>query len=268
MNTEAMMSSPTEATEPYRDTYGAIAFEGLRNTRDLGGLPAGERHILPRLLLRSGMLAPATDADLTRLGEVYDVRLVIDLRTDVEADRWPDPIEALPNASLVRLPVFQMPDTHDEKVLSKLAELSRDLSAGTEDISSFFLGLYPHIVLGADGIAAYRGLFQALLSLDEGAALWHCSAGKDRCGMASVLVETALGVPWHLVEKDYLATNTLLEARSDAKSPFDVGGVDMRYLRAALDAIEEAYGSLEGYLTEALGLDGEARAELRARFTA
>ena len=69
-------------------------------------------------------------------------------------------------------------------------------------------------------------------------------------------------------EKDYLATNTLLEARSDAKSPFDVGGVDMRYLRAALDAIEEAYGSLEGYLTEALGLDGEARAELRARFTA
>ena len=237
MNTEAMMSSPTEATEPYRDTYGAIAFEGLRNTRDLGGLPAGEHHILPRLLLRSGMLAPATDADLTRLGEVYDVRLVIDLRTDVEADRWPDPIEALPHASLVRLPVFQMPDAHNKEALDKLAELSRNLLAGTGDISSFFLGLYPHIVLGADGIAAYRGLFQALLSLDEGAALWHCSAGKDRCGMASVL-------------------------------PFDVGGVDMRYLRAALDAIEKAYGSLEGYLTEALGVDGEARAELHARFTA
>lgn len=161
-----------------------------------------------------------------------------------------------------------MPDTHDEKALSKLAELSRDLSAGTGDISSFFLGLYPHIVLGADGIAAYRGLFQALLSLDEGATLWHCSAGKDRCGMASVLVEAALGVPWHLVERDYLATNALLEARSDAKSPFDVGGVDMRYLRAALDAIEKVYGSLEGYLTEALGVDDEARAELRARFTA
>ena len=268
MNTDPTTGSPVETTEPYRTSYGAIDFEGLRNTRDLGGLPAGERHILPRLLLRSGMLAPATDADLARLGEVYDVRLVIDLRTDVEADRWPDPIEALPNAGLVRLPVFQMPDAHDNEALDKLAELSHDLLAGTGDISSFFLGLYPHIVLGEDGIAAYRGFFQALLSLDEGAALWHCSAGKDRCGMASVLVETALGVPWHLIEKDYLATNALLEARNDAKSPFDVGGVNVGYLRAALGAIEGAYGSLEGYLTEALGVDSEARAELRARYTA
>lgn len=94
----------------------------------------------------------------------------------------------------MRLPVFQMPDAHDSETLYKLAEPSHDLLTGTGDISSFFLGLYPHIVLGEDGIAAYRGLFQALLSLDEGAALWHCSAGKDRCGMASVLVETALGV--------------------------------------------------------------------------
>ena len=98
--------------------------------------------------------------------------------------------------------------------------------------------------------------------------LWHCSAGKDRCGMASALVETALGVPWDLVEKDYLATNELIEAKGAAQNMFDVGGVDARYLHAALDAVNEAYGSLDTYLTEALGVDDGAREELRRKFIA
>ena len=122
--------------------------------------------------------------------------------------------------------------------------------------------------LDEEGITAYRGLFRELLALEEGAALWHCSAGKDRCGLASVLVETALGVPWALVEKDYLATNELIEAKGSAQNMFDVGGVDVRYLRAALDAINEAYGSLDGYLANALGVDAGAREELRRKFVA
>ena len=35
----------------------------MHNTRDLGGLPASGAHILPRRLLRSGMLGPATTED-------------------------------------------------------------------------------------------------------------------------------------------------------------------------------------------------------------
>ena len=47
---------------------------------------------------------------------------------------------------------------------------------------------------------------------------------------------------------------------------FDVGGVDARYLRAALDAIDEAYGSIDAYLANALGVDDAARTELPRRF--
>ena len=253
-----------DIVEPYGSNYGKIALEGLHNTRDLGGLPAGGAHILPHRLLRSGMLGPATTEDTRVLRDVYDVRLVIDLRTDEEAERWPDPMELLPEARLVRLPVFRAPGGGDAQ--EAIRTLGEKLKSGELDIADLFADLYPRFVLGEDGIAAYHGLFRELLCLEEGAALWHCSAGKDRCGMASVLVETALGVPWDLIEKDYLATNELVEAKGAAQNMFDVGGVDARYLRAALDAIDKAYGSLDAYLADTLGVDEAARSELRRKF--
>ena len=255
-----------DTIEPNLTNHGKIALEGLHNTRDLGGLPAGTGHVPPRRLLRSGMLAPATPEDLAVLRDTYDVRLVIDLRTDEEAARWPDPMELLPEARLVRLPVFRAPIGGDTK--EAIRELGEKLASGELAIADLFADLYPRFVLGEEGIAAYRGLFRELLSLEEGAALWHCSAGKDRCGLASVLVETALGVPWDLVEKDYLATNELIEAKGSAQNMFDVGGVDARYLRAALDAIDEAHGSLGAYLANALGVDDATREELRRKFVA
>lgn len=254
----------TDITEPYRTTYGKIELDGLHNTRDLGGLPAGAGHVLPRRLLRSGSLASATPGDLNVLRNAYDVRLVIDLRTDEEAARWPDPMDSMPGARLVRLPVFRAPGGAGAR--EAMTALGERLASSELDVAGLFADLYPRFVLGEDGIAAYRGLFRELLGLEEGAALWHCSAGKDRCGMASVLVETALGVPWDLVEKDYLATNELIEAKGAAQNMFDVGGVDAHYLRAALDAIDEAYGSLDAYLADALGFDDDTREELRRKF--
>ena len=254
----------TDVLEPYRMTYGKVALDGLHNTRDLGGLPAKAGHVLPRRLLRSGSLASATPGDLDVLRDAYDVRLVIDLRTDEEAARWPDPMDSMPDARLVRLPVFRVPGGADAR--EAMTALGEKLASGELDVAGLFADLYPRFVLGEDGVAAYRGLFRELLELEEGAALWHCSAGKDRCGMASVLVETALGVPRDLVERDYLATNELIEAKGSARNMFDVGGVDAHYLHAALDAIDGAYGSLDGYLANALGVDDAARAELRHRF--
>ena len=107
-NARRRQGAPHDDTiEPNLTNHGKIALEGLHNTRDLGGLPAGSGHVRPRLLLRSGMLAPATAEDLATLRNAYDVRLVIDLRTDEEAAHWPDPMGLLPEARLVRLPVFR-----------------------------------------------------------------------------------------------------------------------------------------------------------------
>lgn len=247
---------------------GGIACEGLRNVRDLGGMPAADgRRIAPRRLIRSDTLARATDADLALLRDAYDLRLDIDLRSDLECSELPDPVDALPRTRYVHLPVFQDLAAGVTRTAVDMEALRAKLSRGEIEPAELMIGLYPHIVLDDMGIAAYAAFFQELLAADEGAVLWHCTAGKDRCGMASVFVEVALGVPWSLIEEDYVATNRFYGIDVTACAPeLVLEGVDPRFLAAAAGAINDAYGSVEGYLAEALGVDTAMRDELRARY--
>lgn len=250
---------------------GGIDFENLPNTRDLGGMIAADgKRIKPRCLLRSGALAQATDADLARLRDEFDLRLDIDLRTNDECAERPDPVHALPAMRYVHLPVFE--DFEGAGVSRSAADMEAlrgALQRGEIEPSELMIGLYPHIVLDAMGIGAYTRFFEELLALEGGAALWHCSAGKDRCGMASVFIEVALGVPWEVVEADYLATNRFYGVELTAAGPSDVlEGVDPRFLAAAVSAIDAEYGGVEAYLERALGVDADARATLRARYLA
>ncbi len=247
---------------------GKIDFEGLRNTRDLGGLPAADgRRIAPRRLLRSGQLFAATEADRARLRDEYHLALDLDLRTDIECSEHPDPVDAFPGVRFVHLPVFQEPAAGVSREDEGMEELFARVMAGEVEPAQLMIGMYPHIVLDEMGVAAYTAFFQEMLAAEEGAVLWHCSAGKDRCGMASVFTEVALGVPWDLVEADYLATNRILGIDPATCPPMEVlEGVDARFLAAGVAAIKEAYGSVEGYLKDALGLDDDARDTLRARY--
>ena len=71
--------------------FGHIPFEGLHNTRDLGGLPAADgRRIRPALLLRSGDLHHAAESDLARLLADYHLEAVVDFRTNLERQKDPD----------------------------------------------------------------------------------------------------------------------------------------------------------------------------------
>ena len=73
--------------------FGHIPFEGLRNTRDLGGMPTADgRTIAPAKLLRSGALHKASEQDLARLVGDYDLAGVIDFRTQLERDKEPPSI--------------------------------------------------------------------------------------------------------------------------------------------------------------------------------
>ncbi len=116
------------------------------------------------------------------------------------------------------------------------------------------------MLLDAPGIAGYRQFFEALLACEDGAALWHCQIGRDRCGMASLLVETALGVPWEQVVADYLATNVYAPARFTREGPASV-----RSLRAVTAAVEREYGGYGAYIEKALGIEPSALHGLRSR---
>ena len=142
--------------------------------------------------------------------------------------------------------------------------------------------MYPQILLDDAGRQAYTSFLEVLLEGDGGAYLWHCSEGKDRAGLGTVIVERALGVPEAYVRADYLATN--LFARNRAEGIVDaiskklglMKGLDADidslfyayndYYDCAMTAVNANYGSFDAYLTEALDFGPEKREALRAKY--
>jgi protein-tyrosine phosphatase len=111
--------------------------------------------------------------------------------------------------------------------------------------------------------SAYRGLVAAVADPGGRPLVFHCTAGKDRTGWASASILTALGVPEQAVLDDYLRSNTyvlpkyapLLAALPAAKAAQARPLLEVRpeYLRAGTDEAALRYGSMDGYLRQALG---------------
>jgi protein tyrosine/serine phosphatase len=130
-------------------------------------------------------------------------------------------------------------------------------------------------------IDLFSRYFRTLAEAD-GAIVVHCAAGKDRTGLICALTHHVLGVHADDIMADYLLTND--ESRMARKMAFlgpwlrdtvgqtvDEAGlrvavsVSPAYLETAFAVIREAHGSLDGYLSQVLGVDEALRGRLQAR---
>jgi hypothetical protein len=97
--------------------------------------------------------------------------------------------------------------------------------------------------------------------------VFHCTTGKDRTGWAAAALLTLLGVPKETVMADYMRTNDytlpqfkhaiddFVAAGGDRAIAVAVFGVKPEYLDASFDEMQKQYGTIEGYFSEALGID-------------
>ncbi len=268
------------------DRIEKIQMEGLANTRDLGGfLTEDGRQIRPHRLLRSGELYPATEADKKKLVEEYNLKTIVDFRDDMECSQHPDPV--LPGVKAVRIPIFRQEAlgiTREEKADASEPG-KKDLMAGllelagndTFDGSQYMAGLYANMVDNDYSLSQYGRFFQVLLEQEDGAVLWHCSAGKDRVGVGTALLLYVLGIPEETILKDYLMVNefTFDETETVMQKASARGGegivakihpffcVEERFLRTVLERIHTKYGSLESCLEKELGLTAQMRRQLQ-----
>ena len=173
---------------------------GIRNFRSLSSVgPINGKHIIPNRFFRCASLYHAPKESLDSLYKDYNVRLIIDLRTPREANRAKDPdIEGVRH---LLLPVME--------------ELDNGIIKG-DDNASWFERVRNYRELGDTytflGKSAYclRQLgiiLKECLNLQEGAVLFHCSAGKDRTGIVAYLLLFLFGCPIKQIYRDYLASN-------------------------------------------------------------
>ncbi|MDT0344315.1 tyrosine-protein phosphatase [Streptomyces litchfieldiae] len=253
------------------------ALTGVRNFRDVGGLPTTDgawvRH---GVLYRSGHLAYATPADRAFLSGL-GLRTVFDFRNSADQALEGQDVP-LPGVRNVNLPLNEPTDGAEFWALVRdgsFAALRAELTDGQG--VAMMIDSYREMILTR---TAEHGQVLRTLAAGDVPALLHCSAGKDRAGLTVALTLLAVGVARDTILTDYLESNAphrrYLVRRGEAAEgagaalPEEVAELlaplfDARaeYLLAAFELMDSRWGGTETYLTEGLGLTPEDRERLR-----
>lgn len=250
-----------------------LCLTGAPNTRDLGGLKTTDGRVISRgRLLRSGALGQLTEQDIAMLQSI-PLRTVVDFRSEREISEKPD--ISIPGAQQIHCPI-----------LPQLTGVTREL--GDDGIPAYFrmalqigmeantwmAGLYLPLVESEYSQTHYRDFFGILLDHTEGALLYHCTIGKDRVGVGTMLLLSALGVDRDSIMEDYLLTTPYTEENRravcrEAKAYIDDPAAQFAleafesaresYLNAAFQSIDRNYGSVDAYLSDVLGIKSKER---------
>ena len=255
-----------------------IVLTGTENTRTLSNLINKDgMHIKSNLLIRSDALHSITEEDLLILKNEYNLKQVFDLRNVLEAEIKPDKITDIKYFSL---PVLAKETIGVTKKGNDQQDFIDFLNAVKEKeeprgANKFMQNVYTQVVVADTARYAYKTFLYELLKSD-GASLWHCSAGKDRAGFATILVLYLLDFDLDVIINDYLGTNHYYTPKVDrmiekfgveyTDTLWSVFGVEKEYLDVLFNVIKEKYGSFENYFKEALDIDDNFKQEFKLKY--
>jgi protein-tyrosine phosphatase len=243
-----------------RHPHRALRLQGASNFRDLGGYPGLDgRPLRWRKLFRSAHLGGLTPADHALL-EPLGLLRSFDFRGQAERNEAPYELPGLTQHSLAIEPTLV-------QRMRSLAAAGHAVTAPV--VAGLMQDLYRSLV--NDHARRFAELFEHLLQADT-PSVFHCTAGKDRTGVAAALVLLALGVPRDLVLQDFLLTNELFERQPLLHTEFSaeamavLWSVQENFLHAALDAVDADQGGVDRYLSQRLRLSPAALATLAERY--
>jgi len=238
------------------------------NFRDLGGYVTKDgRTVRWGKAFRSGAMPLLTEADQALIGGL-GLDAVVDLRSQEERELTSDTIDDKTGAMFI---------SNDYSLKRLFSQMS---SSGGENM---YAGM--EVLL----VPQLRSLYRRIMA-QEGAVLYHCSAGQDRTGIATALLYDFLGVDRETIVRDYhLSTEWRRpEWEMPAIDPKDHPDNPMVQMMASMPAeqrskanplyapsgqshlaqffihLDATYGSSEGYMRQKLGFTDEQLAKLRA----
>lgn len=248
-----------------------IPLEGAANFRDIGGYATADgRHTRWGRVYRSGALNGLTTADQAYLREL-GIRLVCDLRNPDEVRDDPDALPTNAQIDYAHLPVQTELDT------SRMRQL-RVLLFNQQEMPELLRYTYKKVMI--DGNAELFGaIFRRLAQANNLPTIIHCTAGKDRAGLAAALLLSALGVADEIVIADYTLSNyaftSFRKYAAKVVKPFAFFGItgddlyplliaDAQNLKDTLAYLRQNHGSVRDYLNNMAGIDESIMVQLEA----
>jgi len=233
-----------------------ISIESVSNFRDVS---VGSK-MKKNLLFRCAKLSTLNDRDICVL-ENLNPHAIIDFRDPKEIKKAPDNLSAKLLEKYINLPI-------SASTLSRMAaqkEIDGDSVESYEKVMEDSYRMYIN-----NYKVVWTKFFEILLKSKKLPIIFHCSAGKDRTGIASFMIQSIFKNPMDLIFENYLISNDLLTIKaataeqSTSSSNQDslvtknmlstLGKVQQSYLNAAIDEIDKKYSSLENYFISQLGL--------------
>ena len=270
-----VLSSAAAKAAPAHPVPGTqLDFAGGTNFRELGGYEADEgKHVKWGQIWRGIPTCKLTgEADRAKL-DALGLRLILDLRSVEEAKKEPDYVPD--GARLVQICGLCAEDGHE--IAFAPGDIDRLMASAPEgyDVPRV---LYRRMLTGNK---AFKELFRAL-EAGETPILFHCSAGKDRTGVAAMLILLALGASDETICADYAQTNVcrrveieaVMQEHADeiAADPscrnhyYRMAGVEPELAPFVLDTIRSQFGSAENYLEAEYGLTPARLMRLRRMY--
>ncbi len=251
-----------------------IKLKHVKNYRDLGGIKTADgRETRPRMLIRGTTLFDLSPLAISMLKEQYNLKTIIDLRTQKEKLEKPD-VE-IDGVEILHMPIIDEAVagiSHEKKVRSMASLL---MMPPMEE-------LYVNMVKDQSLDNVVRVLkFILTMHVPKYALVFHCTAGKDRTGIIAALLLAFLGVDRETIIKDYLLTNknvriksnlvyvALLLTKGNHKLASKIKHYCMAepgFINASLSQLEKDYGSLQSFFTQKLGFTEKETQDIKNKF--
>jgi protein-tyrosine phosphatase len=248
-------------------TFEVIKCNNAYNMRTIGGMKTPDGLTVRKyILFRSDNLAYLSNDDLDRLN-LFSIKKIVDFRSQDEKTKEPDVLPE--NASYMELPIEADKKIKEELVSILNGTLKRDMSEFLVEANRDFVTNYSHV---------FSKFIKDFIKYAK-PTLFHCTSGKDRTGFASALILFILGVEREDVLTEYLFSNECIERTidkqyekistalsisiEDCKKMDCLLKVQIKYIEAALDKIDELYGNMDNYIKNGLELTSGEIEQLR-----
>ncbi|MDB3914490.1 tyrosine-protein phosphatase [Alphaproteobacteria bacterium] len=234
-----------------------LSISSVSNFRDVAIGPKMKKN----LLFRCAKLSTLNNEDIVKLENIKPYA-IIDFRDPKEIKKAPDNLSDNLFRKYVSLPISA--STLNRMVAEKNIQGDNRLTYENvmEESYKLYLNNHKHV---------WKEFINILLNSNSNPIIFHCSAGKDRTGIASYIIQSLLNSSIELIYENYLLSNQLLSsiaatAEQTTSSKNDdlkitnvmlkaLGKVQKSYLNSAIYEIKEKYQTLEMYIFNELGFN-------------